>query len=75
MPTSPSRWINGHRRSLTLTPLNEATSEAYQRCHGHHVPSGLRIVRDFGSQQRELPVCFRCGVPYGVKLAPWLSNR
>lgn len=59
------RSIDGHRRFTTETDLNRATSAAYNACRGNHVRSGDSVKRDFGNQQRELPICANCGCPFG----------
>jgi hypothetical protein len=69
MTTTHGLWhfYNGHRYILALTPLNERMDRAYARClsNGGHKPSGQTVLRDFGNQQRDLPICRKCRIPYG----------
>ncbi len=65
------RWSNGHRTFIGLTDLNRATNAAYARCDGKHIPSGQTVSRVYPAMIRELPVCARCGVPYGGPRTSW----
>jgi hypothetical protein len=67
MTSDALRSIRGHRRFLSETPLNRRLDAAYQKCldRGGHLPSGQTVQRDFGNHQRNLPICRRCGCPYG----------
>lgn len=71
--THPYGWVSGQggrRVFLTLTPLNLRTSARYERCDGHHVPSGLTVNREFPQGTRVIPVCRRCRVPY-TRIRRW----
>jgi hypothetical protein len=50
--------------AMTLTPLNIATSLAYDVCAGAHVNSGEVIERDVGPCY----ICAACGVPIRMTL-------
>jgi hypothetical protein len=67
MTTDALKSIKGHRSFQTFTDLNRKLDAAYQRCllQGGHVHSGEFVQRDFGNHQRNLPICSRCGCPYG----------
>lgn len=45
------------------TALNMATDVLYAACQGRHVLSEKAVRRDFGNEQRWVPVCDNCGVP------------
>lgn len=70
----PADALTTHRPPrLALTDLNRATSAAYSRCvaNGGHVDSGERVTRLYPATVRSLPVCSRCGVPYGGPRTTW----
>lgn len=56
----------GNRYALEMTPLNVATSIRYADCRGRHVASGETVMRDWKSRYLQLPICERCGVPFGT---------
>jgi hypothetical protein len=58
-------------RIQNLTALNLATSAAFRRCDGRHIPSGETVSRIYPATIRVLPVCARCGVPYGGPRTTW----
>lgn len=70
------RSIDGHRRFVTLTDLNQRTSVAYYACemNGGHRPSGDSVERQFPGGPRALPICSRCRVPYGGPKRNWSSG-
>lgn len=62
---SGNQWREEKRRARTLSALNLATSDAYNRCRmtGGHTPSSKTVSRDHGGRLVELKVCRACGVP------------
>ena len=60
-----------------LTELNLRLSRAYFACEmtGGHLDSGARVTRHFPSGQRDLPICKRCGCPYGAPIHYWSSAK
>jgi hypothetical protein len=58
-----------------LTELNHRLNAAYKACHGAHVPSGDTIIRSITGLDRMLPICARCGVPFGGPVHYWSSSK
>ena len=73
---TPVDALTTHRpkRLGPLTPLNLATSAAFDRCAGKHVPSGETITRWFPGADRVLNICARCRCPYGAPKQNWSSG-
>ncbi len=65
--TRADQWAAERHVKRSLTPLNLATSAVFEACvqAGGHTPSGQYVTRDFVGEMRELPLCQRCGCPYG----------
>ena len=55
----------GHRRFISITPLNRETTRRYLACGDRHQPSGVSVLRQYPGRVLELQVCARCSVPFG----------